>query len=276
MRNSKRKGSVVWIAILLFFAACSVQNNYSTLSLFFDGVPNPEEARKAALVDSLNAIAADSLVLPQNATSEFLFHQPFLGKKCAECHNKGRMGSLNQPMPELCNQCHIDFSEQYSFDHGPAVGGFCTECHDPHKSKEEKLLKRSGLELCMQCHDATMVFESTFHDPGNEIDCIICHNPHGSDNYAMLEKGSCYQCHKSFTEKYEVLHGPVAGGHCNLCHVPHYTKTKSLLASTGRYLCFNCHDDGQVLANENHEDIEDADCTDCHNPHGGDDRFMFN
>ncbi|MCD4729651.1 MAG: hypothetical protein K8R74_03550 [Bacteroidales bacterium] len=278
MGNYKRKGSVVGIAVLLFFAACSVQNNYTTLSLFFDGVPNPEEIRQAALVDSLNAVTADSLDLnAQTATSEFLFHQPYLEKKCADCHDKGRMGSLNQqPMLELCNQCHNDFGTQYNFTHGPAAGGFCTECHNPHKSKEEKLLKRTGQYLCLHCHDADQVFESDFHDSGDETNCINCHNPHGSNNPSLLEKGTCYQCHESFIEKYKVVHGPVAGEHCSVCHVSHHTGTEKMLALTGRFLCFNCHDASQVLASENHDDIEDANCTDCHNPHGGDDRFMFN
>ncbi|HDO27951.1 MAG TPA: hypothetical protein ENH02_07525, partial [Bacteroidetes bacterium] len=31
-----------------------------------------------------------------------------------------------------------------------------------------------------------------------------------------------------------------------------------------------------VFKNEAHSDIEETNCTECHNPHGGDDRFIFN
>lgn len=277
MRNDKRIGSVVGIAILLFLAACSVQNNYSTLSLFFDGVPDPEEARQKAINDSLKAIAADSLALNiKSVTSEFLFHQPYLEKKCSNCHDKGRMGSLSKPMPELCSQCHQNFDQQFSFNHGPVAGGFCTECHDPHKSKEEKLLKRTSQDLCFHCHDTEQVYENDFHNIKDETDCIDCHNPHSGDNNFMLETESCNMCHESLVDKYKVIHGPVASGNCYQCHVSHKTGTEKLLLLSGHLLCFNCHNAGQILTGETHEGIEDSDCTDCHNPHGGEDRFMFN
>jgi predicted CXXCH cytochrome family protein len=275
----KRKGIVIGIGmtVLMFAAACSVQDHFRTLSFFFDGVPSPEAVRQAALVDSLKAAAKDtSAILAKTATPTSFVHQPYLEKKCDECHNTGSMGSQKQLMPGLCYQCHTDFGTQYTFEHGPSAGGYCTQCHHPHQSKEEKLLVRTGNGLCLQCHDTLLVVENPFHKISGETNCITCHNPHGSNNRFLMQPGACYQCHESFSEKYTVLHGPVAIGHCAECHLPHSAGSEKLLVRTGRELCLQCHDSRQVMTNKNHEGTEDASCTDCHNPHGGSDKFMLN
>ncbi|MCD4736823.1 MAG: hypothetical protein K8R53_12325 [Bacteroidales bacterium] len=273
----KKKGYAVVIAVFLLLAACSVQKNYPTLSFFFDGVPNPEIAKQAAIADSLKAAAAANLSVNQKkrAAPGFLFHQPYVEKKCSDCHNQGRMGTLNLPMPELCYQCHTNFGTYYLYEHGPAAGGFCSQCHHPHKSKKKKLLLQTGNELCFNCHDATQLFAGEFHDPDEKSNCLDCHNPHGSKNHSLLYTDVCTQCHENYKKKFEVVHGPVSGGYCTACHVPHRSGKWKLLNRTGRDLCLNCHNSAEVMANESHEGTEDAECTDCHSPHGGDDRFMF-
>jgi predicted CXXCH cytochrome family protein len=277
MVNGIRKGTVIGITVLLLAVACSVQDHYRTFSFFFDGVPSPESIRQTTIADSLKAAAKDtSAILAQTSTPTFFVHQPYLEKKCENCHNQGSMGRLNSLMPELCYQCHTSFAEQYVFEHGPSSGGYCTQCHQPHQSKEEKLLVRSGSALCLQCHDSMQVDELPFHKLSTETNCITCHNPHGSNNNSLMQPGTCYKCHENYNEKYTVVHGPVAVEHCASCHVPHRIGTEKLLARTGRNLCLHCHDAGFIMANENHKDIEDASCTDCHNPHGGSDKFMLN
>jgi predicted CXXCH cytochrome family protein len=277
MADAIRKGTVIGITVLLLAAACSVQDHYRTFSFFFDGVPNPETIRQTALADSLKAAATDtSSVFAQAAITTSFIHQPYLEKKCAECHNSGSMGSTKQLMPELCYQCHTSFAEQYVFEHGPSAGGYCTQCHNPHQAKEEKLLVRSGNELCLQCHDAALLAASPFHDLSGETGCVSCHNPHGSNNHSLMQVGACYQCHENFTEKYTVVHGPVAAGQCAACHLPHHAETEKLLARTGRDVCLQCHDARQVRINKNHEGTEKADCTGCHNPHGGNDKYILN
>ena len=53
-------------------------------------------------------------------------------------------------------------------------------------------------------------------------------------------------------------------------------KEINLLKSTGHQFCLFCHDSGDVFKNEVHEDLDDSECTLCHNPHGGEDRFILN
>ena len=48
-----------------------------------------------------------------------------------------------------------------------------------------------------------------------------------------------------------------------------------LLLRTGQSLCLYCHDMKQVLASEVHKDINNTNCTECHNPHGGDDKYIL-
>lgn len=279
MANGLRKRTVIGITVLLLTAACSVQEHYRTLSFFFDGVPSPKSIRQAAVADSLQAAtpAADSsAIFAQAITPTSFVHQPYLDKKCDNCHNSGNMSSTKQLMPELCYQCHTDFATLYTFEHGPSAAGYCTQCHHPHQSKEEKLLVRSGSGLCLQCHDTLLIAENQFHNLSAETNCTTCHNPHGSNNHSLMQSDACYKCHENFNDKYKVVHGPVVVGHCASCHTPHRNGTEKLLSRSGRDLCLHCHNAELIMANENHKDTEEASCTDCHNPHGGSDKFMLN
>ena len=92
------------------------------------------------------------------------------------------MGNLVLPKEKLCYECHDDFHESTSFLHGPADAGYCTQCHDPHQAKAEKLLVNSGPQLCFQCHDSTTTFNNTMHLKLEELNCLDCHDPHGGEN----------------------------------------------------------------------------------------------
>lgn len=271
----KKTGYLSWIAAMLIIAACSVQEHYHTLSFFFDGVPNPFEESHTIAIDSAITFS-DTTTIEKSKKPMLFVHLPYREKKCASCHNQGRMGSLNEPEPGLCYRCHSNFGNKYTKEHGPAAGGFCTECHNPHRSKEENLLHHIGDDLCMRCHDALAVSESVFHSISEETSCMSCHNPHGTDNHSLLHPGTCYRCHDNFIEKYNVLHGPVAISQCSVCHTSHSEGSEQLLVLAGNTLCLACHDAGRLLIDETHSYIEDTNCTECHNPHGGEDQFMYN
>lgn len=274
--NAKKTIYALFIAVLLFFAACSTQNYYRTLSFFFDGVPDLVDVKEAVVMDSLQTAASDTKdQLSQVSKSALYLHRPYLEKECASCHNQGRMGSLSEPQPALCYQCHDNFGEQYTSEHGPMAAGYCSECHNPHRAKQKNLLVRTRQDLCFGCHETSVISESVFHNIVEESDCIACHDPHGSNNHSLLQNGSCYQCHDRFSEKYTVVHGPVTIGRCSVCHRSHGESSEKLLKHLSQNLCLYCHDAGRLFGNETHSYIEDTQCTECHNPHGGEDRFMF-
>ncbi|MBN2755903.1 MAG: hypothetical protein JXR51_01920 [Bacteroidales bacterium] len=158
--------------------------------------------------------------------------------------------------------------------HGPVGGGFCTSCHNPHKSKSKNLLIRQSQQLCIQCHDSVLVFRNKYHLNINITNCTECHDPHGGENRYLAKIASCYKCHENFNNIDEFVHGPVAGGHCTACHSPHIKQTKNLLLFEGQKLCFNCHDEALIFENDYHKNKE-INCTECHNPHGGNNKMFI-
>jgi len=262
----QKTGLYSLLAAMLILTACSVQEHYSTLSIFFDGVPNPDEA-KLLTADSTSTSSAISTSIEQNEMPEFFVHLPYRDKECASCHDKGSMGNLTRLEPGLCYQCHTRLQSKHIFEHGPVAGGYCSQCHHPHRTKEENLLLRSGEDLCLQCHNNTEVSESIFHNISDESDCIVCHNPHGSENQSLLRRGACYQCHENFSANYIVVHGPIAADLCSSCHTSHHEGSDKHLIKADQDLCLYCHDAERIFENEKHPRIEDTFCIDCHNPH---------
>ncbi|NOX85830.1 MAG: hypothetical protein GXO86_07695 [Chlorobi bacterium] len=118
--------------------------------------------------------------------SEYIFHPPYQEKECANCHNQGQMGKLLEPLPGLCYQCHESFGDQYQVLHGPVDAGFCTQCHNPHMSKNKFLLIRTGQNLCLNCHLSKDVFKNEAHSDIEDADCTECHNPHGGEDRFIL------------------------------------------------------------------------------------------
>ena len=113
---------------------------------------------------------------------------------CSDCHNVHGAGLTkfrNAPTSrELCLSCHAQYRGPFIREHSPVTED-CTQCHRPHGSVENNLLKTSEQLLCMRCH-------ATVHNPHraagllsqSELQntvlyfsrCTLCHNQvHGSD-----------------------------------------------------------------------------------------------
>ena len=74
----------------------------------------------------------------------------------------------------------------------------CVDCHNPHGSTTDPLLKANSVnEVCYACHAdkrGPFLFE---HAPVRE-NCLNCHNPHGSNFESLLNAPRpmlCQQCH---------------------------------------------------------------------------------
>ena len=126
--------------------------------------------------------------------------------ECRNCHglHSPKIKELNVGMwksdknSALCMSCHKDVAARMNMpSHHPVKEGglSCTNCHDPHSSKQASLTGKT--EQCTKCHQnvrGPKVFE---HAPVVE-DCTICHNPHGSPNRRLLQLAQpmqCLQCH---------------------------------------------------------------------------------
>jgi predicted CXXCH cytochrome family protein len=181
-----------YIIIVLFFSliwivsACS----YKTLSVFFDGVPNPRSQDPLIVASnySSNPTENDRIneVKALKSGPDMNYHIPYQDKACTACHDENLIGKFILPEPDLCYQCHVDFSTKYTVLHVPVEMGECTSCHSPHMAENRKLLLKTGQQLCLNCHDAGDIMKKESHDGIGDSDCIECHNPHGGSEAYLL------------------------------------------------------------------------------------------
>jgi DmsE family decaheme c-type cytochrome len=128
------------------------------------------------------------------------------GLSCTDCHNpmtrQSAEGALaNDSINQVCATCHQDVRAQFNRrSHMPLPEGqiSCVDCHNPHGSITEPLLKTGTVnETCNTCHAekrGPFLFE---HAPVGE-NCLNCHSPHGSNQENLLALPVpmlCQQCH---------------------------------------------------------------------------------
>ncbi len=270
--KKKVEKNILYILIAgSIISSCVTSKNYKYLSFVFDGVPEPEakSMKNDSLIDSTALIATMDTVIIKSLVNK---HVPFAKNECYKCHSEENVGGYSKPQPQMCYQCHEDFNDKYNVIHGPAAGGYCTSCHNPHKTKQKFLLAKSEDQLCFTCHDSKIIYQNKFHEEG-ETNCTKCHNPHGGPSRYLISGFACSECHEDYTNKYKFTHGPVNGGHCLACHDSHNSKKKKHLLREGNSTCLDCHNRALVYSSLSHNDENKA-CTDCHNPHGGTNRYF--
>lgn len=128
---------------------------------------------------------------------------------CLSCHRFTKRADQNQMygFGRVCEDCHSDVAGPFRFEHPAAnaydvQGGGCVECHNPHGSENDKLLKQPNGTLCQACHAVPR--HNTAHSGAYaNLDCLTCHTDiHGSAvDYRFLDQNlnakfgsSCY-CH---------------------------------------------------------------------------------
>jgi predicted CXXCH cytochrome family protein len=181
----------VLLAILagcMVFSQCSPQTGRHMLTFFFDGIPEQDSTLTVPSTDSLISVQkeVDDPAFQVRPVKAVLVHYPYGERECGVCHDPNSLGDMVEPQPGLCYICHEDFGHSYSSLHGPVAGGYCTACHDPHSSLQEKLLRLTGKSLCFYCHLEDDVLKNEIHTGLDEMACTDCHNPHGgSDRYIL-------------------------------------------------------------------------------------------
>jgi DmsE family decaheme c-type cytochrome len=132
------------------------------------------------------------------------------GLQCTNCHTimkevsrKYQLKTAKQP--DTCFQCHKDIrAKLVRSEHMPVMEGklVCSDCHSPHGSYSEHLLKQATVnEVCFQCHADKRGPWLWEHPPVVE-NCMNCHDPHGSINDNMLVVSRprlCQRCHNAAT-----------------------------------------------------------------------------
>ncbi len=164
------------LAGLLAAAGCSAESRYRTLTLFFDGVPDP--AKQAAETGKRGVVSADA------ARGPVRNHGPYAARMCDACHRADGVG-LRMPVEDLCLNCHV-LNTNKKHVHGPVASGGCRACHDPHGSGKPFLLAADPTTFCFTCHDRKEIESRDVHQAAAGTQCTECHNPHGSDNDYLL------------------------------------------------------------------------------------------
>jgi DmsE family decaheme c-type cytochrome len=128
------------------------------------------------------------------------------GLMCSNCHtimkDVSRKNQLKTAFePNTCSQCHENRRAQmFRPSHMPIREGkiVCSDCHNPHGSFTEALLRGNSInDNCYKCHAerrGPFLFE---HEPVRE-NCLNCHDPHGTINEYLLKLSRprlCFECH---------------------------------------------------------------------------------
>jgi predicted CXXCH cytochrome family protein len=139
-------------------------------------------------------------------TKEKVLH-PALQLGCPVCHlaidareiphkkTNGKDKGLHSEQPDLCYPCHDEVMFNEKTVHAAVAMG-CTICHNPHSSKNAKLLVTEPPDLCHMCHDQSMFTGATVH-AAIAMGCPFCHNPHSSKNAKLLitePPDLCFTC----------------------------------------------------------------------------------
>lgn len=170
---------------------------------------------------------------------------------------------------ELCFSCHDDKHPEPSQVslHLPVRTGRCVDCHDPHSTEAEALLRQptesreAGENLCLGCHAtiAAQINKQTQH-MAVDLGCATCHTTHksnpadapeGTFHLTGPEPGLCLDCHEAEDAAFKQAHlnQPFARSRCSECHNPHGSDAPKLvnnfIHAAFEMGCETCHQEPQ-------------------------------
>ncbi len=105
--------------------------------------------------------------------------------------------------------------------------------------------------------------------------CDQCHDMFGGGLVRPVAEGLCNMCHPRPAPGTEFVHKPVADNDCLACHHYHASAYPRILLADPAELCFRCHQRDQLSPESHRATFGRQRCIDCHDPHGGADRFRL-
>jgi len=181
---------ILLVFLGLFVVSCDEVGRHNILTFFFEGVPPLRQDRLTEEFVDTNS----PRLLQTRLKQIWYIHQP--RRDCTFCHDKSRQRVFSsqtyliKPVPELCYECHADYTTSTSYVHGPVAVGQCLLCHNPHRSRIEHLLKEPTPQLCYVCHNIDTVKLIPAHLIKEQFACTDCHNAHTSSIKYLLKEAS--------------------------------------------------------------------------------------
>lgn len=187
--------SIVFATALGWCAGgCDPVTRHKYLTYFVDGVP-PLGSEQDSQDGTKSSQQGSEAMTAETEKNVWFVHEPARTRKtCDKCHEKwgtqntAATARLIKPLPELCFDCHEEFSVAQLYVHGPVIAGECVFCHDPHKTQTEHLLKKEQPELCYRCHVILELNPIPEHPADPNTQCTGCHDPHGGSERFFLKQ----------------------------------------------------------------------------------------
>lgn len=155
---------------------CSSATRDRWMHVFFE-IPSADSGAAAA-PDRPTALELHEAFPTAAPASRFAsVHPPFLTRECGECHDAARRMEVREDLLNTCESCHDDYFAD-SIEHFPVAEGQCLECHDPHRSDFDHLLKLPVYDACIECHDPPEDLSQPAHAGPDAKSCTACHDPH--------------------------------------------------------------------------------------------------
>jgi predicted CXXCH cytochrome family protein len=192
IKDKQMNLKIYYMIVLLIVVLLSCSRE--TAKFFFDGVDekseliyqNPDSTVRQEFrrdtSDTNNTMQINPL------SGKVSVHPAYQNKLCEKCHDVNHSYRLINRQPEICYTCHKSFEEVYDVLHGPVAAGFCTTCHQPHQSENEKLLVLPVREVCQYCHQPGDVDKNQAHQKVSNNNCMTCHNAHGGKTTHLLKE----------------------------------------------------------------------------------------
>lgn len=154
------------------------------------------------------------------------------------------------------------------FDGVPSMPPAEQYCMDYH-------IKATKDELAAKLKQQQGIKQDSAHPPFVEKKCNDCHDKSTDSGFVVAADALCAHCHKGYPSG-DFLHGPAAVGACLKCHAPHSADFPTLLVKPVADVCDPCHAEARSSSKlHTATRAKGMICTECHDPHGGSNRFFL-
>jgi hypothetical protein len=195
-------------------------------------------------------------------------------RNCSGCHTKGKriiataMSSKHIVTTEACEICHTNTVTFYGakFNHGKAVTGQCTTCHNGIAATGKPASHTSvskATKSCDNCHRTYAWSPASWNHYLNRAACVTCHVT-GGDGAAFVKTAIAGTSAQAFA--HNAQNSAIS---CESCHSNYTSWAGALYDHSGAGAsptCSTCHDGSRATgkAQKSGHPTTTAECSECH------------